>query len=722
MTIQDLANNPISPGTTGQMLGYVEPTAPEEVLPLRMYNFLLYPIRQADSTREGAYFVKRLFEGPQAVWQKTQEKIFALKDLWSVTKCPDEALKYLKNIVGWTPDLEYITDELDYDTLRRLIAASVPLWRRRGREETTLNVLTLVANARCVIWNWFDYRWIIDETEFSENHQGRDSWMVGDGSGLGEYESALRIVDDGTLNRTLVKNVTKFMRACGERIEIAYIDFLDRFLVESDNSQWSALQGAVSVIEDGEAKLEVLATQQIAVADTDNSPVWTDYVAYLRLQGAGAAKFGAVFYVQDVDNYYGFRLHVGQTYDYELFKVMGGTRETLIEGNLLYNLSEDVWYGVRVQIQQAPIGNYVKVYLDADKIIDTIDSSEVVWVSHDETNKATARSTNYGVSFSTSEDFPDTYCLSAKNFDNGIILGATYNTNKIVRSADYGMTWQSTFITLDGYPVQDFAMLPDGVGIAGDGATNTHGRIYRTDDWGQSWIDVKNIGSSVNGVGAFGNNQGIMLACNYEREIWRSLDYGKTWTLVYTGARRMFGAAALSNGVGIVCSIPDTIYRTTDYGANWTPVVVPLVDAFYQVDGWENGVMLAGGRDGDEYATIWRSDDYGATWSVAYNDPNGMDITDFALQSDGIGIAVTGGSGGGSFGRILRTANYGVTWSAVESRTNTYYYSAAMFKGTLGRTTKGTFGFFAEDDSTVKLSECELFQLPLDTDLIDINS
>lgn len=334
MAIQDLANNPIAASTTGQMLGYTEPAAPEEVLPLRMYNFLLYPIRQADATREGAYFVKRLFEGPQTVWQTTQEKIFALKDLWSLTKCPDEALKYLKNIVGWTPDLDYITDELDNDTLRRLIAASVPLWRRRGREETTLNVITLVANTRCVIWNWFDYRWVIDETEFSEQHQGRDSWLIDNGDGSEEYESTLRIVDDGSLNRTLVKNIVKFMRAIGERIEIAYIDFMDRFLITDDTSQWSALQGSSPTVSNGNANLSVLAEHQIAVSSVGSASEWTRYVAYWRVQGAGAAEFGAVFYIQDVDNYYAFQINVDQTYDYVLYRVESGTPVTIIQGNL----------------------------------------------------------------------------------------------------------------------------------------------------------------------------------------------------------------------------------------------------------------------------------------------------------------------------------------------------------------------------------------------------
>lgn len=274
--IQDLANNPIAASTTGKFIGYIEPEETTETLPLKMYNFLLYTIRQEDSTREGAYFVKRLFQGPQDVWQLTHDKIFAIKDLWSITRCPDEALQYIKGIVGWTNELNYITDKLDSDTLRRLIASSIPLWRKRGREETIIDLLSLILNVRCVIWNWFDYRWIIDETEFSEHHQGYDSWLIDHGEeGLGEYESNLRIVNDGTLDKSLVKSILKLLRACGERIEVTYINFLDQFLVNDDNSQWDNIEGTELTVVDSVAELDVLSEYQLSIVNVESPYGWT---------------------------------------------------------------------------------------------------------------------------------------------------------------------------------------------------------------------------------------------------------------------------------------------------------------------------------------------------------------------------------------------------------------------------------------------------------------
>jgi hypothetical protein len=376
--IVDLANNPVINGTSKQFIGYIEPESTPETLSLKMYNFLLYSIRQADSTREGAFFVKRLFEGPQAVWQKTHDKIFSIKNLWSITTCPDEALKFLKWIVGWTSELDYVTDELDNDTLRKLISTSVPLWRKRGIEETTLDILTIVANARCLIWNWFDYRWIIDETEFGENHQGRDSWII-DNPGepdFGEYYSTLRIVDDSTLNRTLVKNIVKLMRPCGERMEIAYIDFLDRFLVEGDTSQWETPSGSSIVAENGHGVLNDSA-YQLAVVTAGDAAVWTRYVFYCRIKGIGTGNsYGVVFYYLDTDNYYELVLNIDSVSDdYVLNKIVGGSSTLVTSGTISQKILDDVWYGVRIHIDVESGSNRIKLYIDGSEIFNILDSS-----------------------------------------------------------------------------------------------------------------------------------------------------------------------------------------------------------------------------------------------------------------------------------------------------------------------------------------------------------
>ncbi len=138
--ISDQAGNPLAPTTVGSMIGFIEPPATSELLPLDMYDFLIFPIRDLDF-KKGDLFVKRFLRGSQQIWRDTQTTIFGIKDLLSVQDCPDEFLQFLKNLVGWTSDpiTERITRDLDFDTLRRLIDASVPLWKTRGPEDTVIN-------------------------------------------------------------------------------------------------------------------------------------------------------------------------------------------------------------------------------------------------------------------------------------------------------------------------------------------------------------------------------------------------------------------------------------------------------------------------------------------------------------------------------------------------------------------------------------------------------
>jgi hypothetical protein len=376
--IMDLANNTLSTtGNTGQMIGYQELISPEEVLPLDMYRFLLEPIRQADNTREGALFVKRFLQGPQELWKQTIAKTFELKKLHSVTDCPDQYLKYLKQHVGWTEDLNYITDELGYDTLRKLISESPTIWARRGREETIANTLTLLTGAQCLIWNWFDYRWITGETIFGEQHTGLDPWMI-DVPGppdYGEYYSTLRIVDNGDLNRTLTKNIVKFMRVISERIEIVYTQFFDKFNVEGDSTQWAMESGSGDItVANGYASITNSGTSQHAVISNGYSANWSRYVFYNKI--SGTSYFGSLFYYADSNNYYLFRIEASSG-NFTLIKVVSGSPSSISSGSLPYAVQSDVWYGIRVHIDEEGSNNRIKIYVDGTEILNILDTNEL---------------------------------------------------------------------------------------------------------------------------------------------------------------------------------------------------------------------------------------------------------------------------------------------------------------------------------------------------------
>ncbi len=379
MAIEDLAGNALLPATPGQMLGF-EDVPPEEVLPLRVYEFLTQVIRNEDAG-SGNLFVERYLDGPQKVWEDIQSSIFALKDLFSVTDIRDEHLQFLKNILGWTkePVTSRVTDGMDVVTLRRLIAASAPLWKSRGPETAIADFLSLLTGERLRIWNWFDLRFILDETELSETHQGRDPFLLDlpqDGSDENRFN--VRIVAPGDLDRALVVNVMKLMRPVGERIDVSYITFLDQFTTDDDNFQWEALTGALPTVEGGLAKL-ALPGPNLVAADVEGSDTWSGYVAFWRIRlsssGTGLA-FAVNFYVVDSLNFYQVGVSVSAN-TVSLLKVVAGVQTPIVvfDFSLQGTLVLDKFYGIRVDVEKEGATNRIQVFIDGELIIDTTDSA-----------------------------------------------------------------------------------------------------------------------------------------------------------------------------------------------------------------------------------------------------------------------------------------------------------------------------------------------------------
>lgn len=380
MAITDIAGNPLAAATLGQMLGFIEVSA-AEILTLDMYRFLHQQIRTVDE-KEGDLFVRRLFDGSQDVWRTTQVKIFDIKKLWSITEIPDAFLQFLKDIVGWTKEkiTKRVTDDLDDFTLRRLISLSVPLWKTRGPEDTIINILQALTGQRLRIWNWFDLRWVLDETEMAEDHQGRDPFVIElpqDASD--EHQFNVRIVDPGDLNRGLVVNVVKLMRPVGERIEVSYLDFLDRFQVENDNSQWGALTGGsgnalIPTVTGGVAKLTGASTES-SYAIPPQALAWSEYVAYWRIRATtGTGRLNAIFYATDLDNDYRVAITFS-TQRVELRRQVANSFTTIATFVPSSILTIGEWFGIRVHIAVEGATNRIKVYLDGDEVIDATDAS-----------------------------------------------------------------------------------------------------------------------------------------------------------------------------------------------------------------------------------------------------------------------------------------------------------------------------------------------------------
>lgn len=358
-------------------------------VPTQMYNFILRSIRDADQ-KYGHQFFERYFMGTQNVWETIDAALFSVPNLWSITDCPDEYLQYLKWIVGWTSELDHITYGLSYDELRRLIAISGRLWKLRGTEDTIIDVLKFATGARCRYWNWFDYRWIVDETILSEEHEGRDPWMTAlpDPSSAGaEYLSTLRIVDNGTLNRTLVVNLLKLMRAAGERWEIFYLGFLDQFILDGDTAQWDApaLSGTnVFQVSDGKLRFGDTVAGSQSTETLVSWASWDQMVVGARVQCfplGTSLSFELRFHYVDSNNYYALEVLPSSNASGPLvrvIKVVSGTPSTLSSAVPGFPIYDEVWYYYRVSIVDVGSNKEIKVYVDAVEQINVTDSSSPI--------------------------------------------------------------------------------------------------------------------------------------------------------------------------------------------------------------------------------------------------------------------------------------------------------------------------------------------------------
>lgn len=396
-TWYDVAMNAFVSGSTTKMLGYVTPAAKAPLLTLSMYNFLIEGIRNSDQ-KEGAQFIERFLMGPQSIWSATMQTIFDLPTLWDVSAIPDELLQYMKRIVGWTPDLDPITNSLDALTLRRLIAASVRFWKTRGPEESISDILSLTTGARAYILNWFDVRFIADETILGEEHTGVDPWLESTpGEGDPDYRTYnIRIVDDGKLDHALVRNLAKLTRPSGERVQINYLGFLDQFTSDGDETQWAFAPDLFTThsVANGALRFDTNAnSSQRALVIAPNNQEWEREVISWTFSTSMVSPRLIFYAIGDstvpatVTDYYFVQINTERDPNaatrnkIAVWKRVAGV-DTLLASFNTMDWSEpfriNVKYTVRVVVTNVVEGidaNTITVYWDGDQVISTQDNA-----------------------------------------------------------------------------------------------------------------------------------------------------------------------------------------------------------------------------------------------------------------------------------------------------------------------------------------------------------
>lgn len=174
MAITDIYYNPIDPSSVSfYSLKITE--APE--FPHDIYSFLIQSVREADQ-KYGDELVLRWLASAQSEFEDTYERILSLLDVVDPEFAPEDALQYLKWIVGFTSKLDDVTGGLSTVELRRLISIAARTWKYKGTEYGLKETLEAISSRSVRILNWFFFRALVDEVELGREELDVDFWLL----------------------------------------------------------------------------------------------------------------------------------------------------------------------------------------------------------------------------------------------------------------------------------------------------------------------------------------------------------------------------------------------------------------------------------------------------------------------------------------------------------------------------------------------------------------
>lgn len=143
---------------------------------------------------------------------------------------------------------------------------------------------------------------------------------------LDEFQIDIRVVDNGSLDRPLLKRILNLMRGSSERINILYIDFYDAF--ESGKGQYKTVTGTGYVEEVDNVYYMKLPPNSVEIAEVLGSTEWTNYLVQHRCLIYSGSQVEIRFCYQDDLNFYAFRINAELKMAY-FEKVVAGTRTDL---------------------------------------------------------------------------------------------------------------------------------------------------------------------------------------------------------------------------------------------------------------------------------------------------------------------------------------------------------------------------------------------------------
>ncbi len=232
------------------------------------------------------------------------------------------------------------------------------------------------------------------------------------------------------------------------------------------------------------------------------------------------------------------------------------------------------------------------------------------------------------------------------------------------------------------------------------------GKIYRTNDAGESWQEMP---SGLNDVFVniyfINNNMGFVRTA--EGDLYRTHDGGENWALANPPSSKINDFTFVNDTVGYACS-DGAVFKTIDTGITWAQTSLFTqfdINALYFVN--ENLGFAVGNM-----RCVYKTTNGGQTWSTTSGDPY-LTLYDVFFVSENIGYVV------GSDHFMMKTSDGGQNWnifSTTASVTNIYFIDENTAYGlSSGQLVKSTNG--AQSWSAVGMTDCRSYCF-LDTNTV----
>jgi photosystem II stability/assembly factor-like uncharacterized protein len=207
------------------------------------------------------------------------------------------------------------------------------------------------------------------------------------------------------------------------------------------------------------------------------------------------------------------------------------------------------------------------------------------------------------------------------NLYAGVIIDLMPLTGAVYKSTNNGESWIQTDNAINGFYPESMCITPNNRLFVG----TTYG-IYRTDDFGQKWVNVTDNIIALEFNDSFVRDAGGNLFISSDGGgIYRTSDGGRTWLAVGTGDAGDSNDLLIDNLGNMYAAGTDVygVMKSIDNGNTWFPASSGLPSySFYGLIMFEepmtlgmdgNGNIYVGYENGDVYKTVNQGESWGAT-------------------------------------------------------------------------------------------------------------